>query len=254
MAPDQAPASLPAEQVTRFWSLHRRWLLLAGLTLGLSLFFIWLPGPARTALWAALQAQQTLIGLFGLLALLVLSLLWSAGERLDIRIFLFLNQRGYRSRWLDRGLWLATQLGNVAAAFVLAGLLWGLNDRRLAVEMLLGTLTLGLLVETLKTLLGRERPFLNLTQTRIVGGRERGRSFPSGHTAQVFFLLTLLVYRFQPELGGLLGLAAVAGLVGFTRVYVGAHYPRDVLAGAALGAIWGMLTVLIDPYWSGYHF
>ena len=43
-------------------------------------------------------------------------------------------------------------------------------------------------------------------------------------------------------------LYATALLVGITRMYVGAHYPRDVLAGAILGSAWGLLGVLIDGY------
>jgi membrane-associated phospholipid phosphatase len=37
----------------------------------------------------------------------------------------------------------------------------------------------------------------------------------------------------------------MASLVGLTRLYVGAHYPRDVLAGAVLGTAFGILTALI---------
>jgi membrane-associated phospholipid phosphatase len=40
----------------------------------------------------------------------------------------------------------------------------------------------------------------------------------------------------------------IAGLVAFTRVYVGAHYPRDVIAGAILGSVWGIVSVLVAPY------
>ena len=47
-------------------------------------------------------------------------------------------------------------------------------------------------------------------------------------------------------LGGLnFGIAAI---VGFTRIYVGAHYPRDVMAGAILGSVWGILTGLVEVY------
>jgi hypothetical protein len=37
-------------------------------------------------------------------------------------------------------------------------------------------------------------------------------------------------------------------MLGFTRMYIGAHYPRDVLAGAVLGSAWGLLGVIVDLY------
>jgi membrane-associated phospholipid phosphatase len=37
-------------------------------------------------------------------------------------------------------------------------------------------------------------------------------------------------------------------LVAITRIYVGAHYPRDVLAGAILGSAWGILGAIVDGY------
>jgi membrane-associated phospholipid phosphatase len=133
-------------------------------------------------------------------------------------------------------------------AFFLAGLFFVMNYRSLAVEVLFGTLTLWLQVEILKVLTDRARPFLALQSTRIIGWKERGRSFPSGHTAQTFFLMTLISHYFQPGIGGTLALYAVALLVGITRIYVGAHYPRDVIGGAVLGSVWGVLAVLVDPY------
>jgi membrane-associated phospholipid phosphatase len=43
-------------------------------------------------------------------------------------------------------------------------------------------------------------------------------------------------------------LYTIAFLVGITRMYIGAHYPRDVLAGAILGSIWGLLGVILNPF------
>jgi membrane-associated phospholipid phosphatase len=40
----------------------------------------------------------------------------------------------------------------------------------------------------------------------------------------------------------------VAVIVGLTRIYIGVHYPRDVLAGATLGALWVTILALLDPY------
>jgi undecaprenyl-diphosphatase len=66
-------------------------------------------------------------------------------------------------------------------------------------------------------------------------------SFPAGHAATAFAGATVLSYvvpRAAPVL------FVVAALIGFSRVYVGVHYPTDVLAGAAIGVAVGALTVL----------
>ncbi len=209
------------------------------------MFLIWLPGGVRASLWTALSAQRGLFVLLFLFALVALSLIWSAGQRLDTRVFMLFNMRGY-PRWLDRFMWLATQLGNMLAAFIAAFLLFILNYRRLAIEIIFGTLTLWLLVEIIKALSDRDRPFLTLDKTRVIGWREKGDSFPSGHTSQIFFLMTLFIHHFHLGMVETAALYAVAALVGFTRIYVGAHYPRDVIAGIVLGSVWGILATLLD--------
>ncbi len=110
------------------------------------------------------------------------------------------------------------------------------------VEIVFGTLTLWLLVELIKAISDRDRPFHTLDKARVIGWRERGNSFPSGHTTQVFFLTALLIYHFQFGMVVAGALYAVAALVGLTRIYVGAHYPRDVIAGVVLGSVWGLLA------------
>lgn len=240
---EQTP--LPPSHEASFWSAKRRPVFLAVLLIGLVSFLIWLPGEARASLLTALSAQRGLFVLLFLFALVTLSLIWSAGQRLDTRVFMLFNMQGY-PKWLDRFMWLATQLGNMLTAFVVAFLLFVLNYRRLAIVIIFGTLTLWLLVEMIKALSERDRPFLTLEKTRIIGWRERGDSFPSGHTTQIFFLMTLLIYHFQLGVGESIALYAIAAVVGFTRIYIGAHYPRDVIAGIVLGSVWGILATLLD--------
>jgi PAP2 superfamily. len=235
----------PQSQEASFWSANRRTVFLGVLVIGLILFLIWLPGGARASLWAALSAQRGLFVLLFLFALVTLSLIWSAGQRLDTRIFMLFNIQGY-PKWLDRFMWLTTQLGNMLTAFVAAFLLFVLNYRRLAIVIILGTLTLWLLVELIKALSDRDRPFLTIEKTRSIGRREKGDSFPSGHTTQIFFLMTLFIYHFQLGMGESIALYTIAAVVGFTRIYIGAHYPRDVIAGFVLGSVWGILATLLD--------
>jgi len=150
-------------------------------------------------------------------------------------------------------MWLITQLGNMLVALVAAFLFFIFNHRPLAIVIIIGTFTLWLLVEIIKAIANRDRPFLTLDQTRVIGLREKGDSFPSGHTTQIFFLTTLFVYYFQFGRGESIVLYVVAALVGFTRIYVGAHYPRDIFAGMVLGSVWGILATLVDPYWFVLH-
>ncbi len=250
-----AAAIIPPEAVrATFWAANRRRpAFLIILVAGLAGFLIWLPSGARASLWTGLSAQRGVVILLSLFALITLSLVWTAGQRLDVRIFTLFNTRGY-PKWLDRLMWLATQLGNMLAAFLAAGLLYILNYRRMAFEIIFGTLLLWLLVETIKALADRDRPFRTLEATRVIGWKEIGHSFPSGHTTQIFFLVTLFIHRFELGAGVSIALYAVAAMVGFTRIYVGAHYPRDVIAGVVLGSLWGILTMLVNPYELSLHF
>jgi membrane-associated phospholipid phosphatase len=168
------------------------------------------------------------------------------GQRIDTWVFLHFNLRGRHLSWLDWVMLALTQLGNGAFAFGLAFILFLVRERRIAYEMALGTLTAWLMVEVIKASVRRPRPFETIEKARIVGYRETGRSYPSGHTTQAFFLVTLLVNYYQFPGWAVLVLYLLVGLVGITRMYVGAHYPRDVLGGAALGMVWGLVWTIVD--------
>jgi len=144
-----------------------------------------------------------------------------------------------------------TQLGNFIFAFVFALFLYISGNQLLAYELILGGLTLSLVVQLMKVLIHRTRPYIKLENIRIVGSRERGRSFPSGHTCQVFFMATLLLQYYHVQALVWFALYTLASLVGITRIYVGMHYPRDVLGGAILGITWGLLGVIVNSYLFG---
>ena len=232
--------------------LHRRALRRATIALGLvaalGLFLLWLPLTSRRLLISSLFANRWLIALLSVFGLIAISLLWAVGQRLDVWLFTAMNLRGYHAVWMDRLMWAATQIGNVGFVALLVVTAYVLGDKRFAIDLVLGSLTLWLLVTIIKAITDRARPFNLLRETRVIGWREAGLSFPSGHTTQIFFMATLAISHFQLSLVVALGLYAIAALVGFTRIYVGVHYPRDVIAGAILGLIWGGLGVLVAPY------
>ena len=221
---------------------------LAFLTASLVLFLAWMPSQMRMIIWHGLVARGTLSSMLIVFSLLAVSLVWSAGQRLDVWAFLFFNLRWPRPLWLDRMMLGFTQLGSGIAALVIGLILFLTGNRLVAYDLFLGTLTLWIVVELVKALVRRSRPIIGVTQARIIGYRAAGRSFPSGHTSQAFFITTLLAPHFHASIWMVFLLYAIALLVGITRMYVGAHYPRDVLAGAILGSAWGLMGVIVDGY------
>ena len=102
----------------------------------------------------------------------------------------------------------------------------------------------------LKGLFDRPRPDLALHLAQV-----NSPSFPSGHameSAVIYFTLAALLARLvQPRPLKLyfLGLAAfLSFLVGFSRVYLGVHYPSDVLAGWTAGLAWALLCWTVASY------
>jgi len=78
----------------------------------------------------------------------------------------------------------------------------------------------------------RRRPFIDIVQAVAVGRKPGSYSFPSGHSAAAFAGAWLL-RRHYPKLAPLW--YAIAALTGFSRIYLGVHYPGDVLSGAISG-------------------
>ncbi len=98
----------------------------------------------------------------------------------------------------------------------------------------------------IKPIAARTRPFNAISGLTVLGEIPTDYSFPSGHTsfsfacAAAFFLTVPKKYRWT----GVLALI-FAALVGFSRLYLGAHYPTDVLVGLVLGCLCGKAAELI---------
>ena len=143
-----------------------------------------------------------------------------------------------------------TALGGVAVLSILTLAVTGfllMQAKYRAAVYLVFAVGGGVVVSSLlKSLFERPRPDLVAHGSHVYTA-----SFPSGHTMMstaVFLTLAALLARFQPNRAVrayLLGVGALlALLVGVSRVYLGVHWPTDVLAGWTAGAAWALLCWL----------
>ncbi|HEX2945269.1 MAG TPA: phosphatase PAP2 family protein [Clostridia bacterium] len=219
-----------------------------GLSILLTLALVFMPSYLWEHFWIRLKAQKHLITLVLVFCLVGVSLVWKTGQSIDVWAFKVFNLHGLHTRWMDWTMLGITQIGSGIFAMGLAVIFFLKVNHLLAYEIVIGSLSLWLVVEFLKVVICRTRPYIKLADARIVGSRAGGHSFPSGHTSQIFFLAALISHYHQFNLSGWLILYGVALLVGVTRIYVGMHYPRDVMGGAALGTAWGLFGVIVNSY------
>ena len=86
----------------------------------------------------------------------------------------------------------------------------------------------------LKDWLGRVRPCHVLEEVRLLTDCNTSYSFPSSHAVNIFaaaFFLSQPLKKLSPLFFG------IAGIVGYSRIYIGIHYPLDVIGGAAIGLL-----------------
>ena len=148
--------------------------------------------------------------------------------------------------WVEEAVRDVTALGSIIVVVILSGAVLGyllmLGRRGPALLVLISVAGGTALNDLLKYIFARPRPDLVLHTTQVFSS-----SFPSGHaavSAVVYLTLGALLARDAPSVAAKIYVMAVAilivFLVGVSRVFLGVHYPTDVLAGWCIGSAWAL--------------
>lgn len=157
---------------------------------------------------------------------------------------------------LDPLMKLYTQLGNSGMLFIVLGLVLLLfKPTRKAGFSALCAMLIGLIAVnfTIKPLVARDRPWLVIEDFVNLVPEHDPNSFPSGHT-NAAFAFALAVCMSAPKKWMKVSAVCAAAVMGLSRLYVGVHFPSDVLAGAVIGSLCGLLGAwVVSKAWERLH-
>jgi undecaprenyl-diphosphatase len=129
-----------------------------------------------------------------------------------------------------------SRIGSNGLVFLVIGLALAVIWRRpwILVALLAADVAAGVTSYALRQGIGRERPPLVYPEPKPLVSVPHSGAFPSGHTSAAFACATVLAWA-SPRLR--IPVFVLAAAIGCSRVYVGVHWPLDVLGGAVLGVL-----------------
>jgi len=166
---------------------------------------------------------------------------------LDITLFNFINNFAEQSKIIDTiGVFLAQYLPYLLAAVLLIFIFYPKTNRKenqvmVFIAILLAFISRFIVKGAILLFYNRPRPFVALADTHSLlpmNISENFQSFPSDH-AIFFFALATGVYFYNKKLGIILFICAI--LIGLARIFVGVHWPSDIISGAVLGILTAFL-------------
>ncbi|MBF0543251.1 MAG: phosphatase PAP2 family protein [Candidatus Riflebacteria bacterium] len=87
--------------------------------------------------------------------------------------------------------------------------------------------------QVIKNIVLRKRPCCEIVEARKLTGCLKSKSFPSSHAANSTTIAGMVFFEMGPKIG--IPILAIALVVAFSRIYVGVHYPMDVMSGIIVG-------------------
>ena len=131
-----------------------------------------------------------------------------------------------------------TNLGNAGILWILITIVLLLDKKTRNVGYMSALALIGSLIVDnilLKNLVARTRPYEVIDGLKLLIEKQSDYSFPSGHTGSSF-ASAIVLWKELPRKYGVMALI-VAVLIAYSRLYVGVHYPSDVLAGVVIGTL-----------------
>ncbi|MCS7053728.1 MAG: phosphatase PAP2 family protein [Ignavibacterium sp.] len=161
---------------------------------------------------------------------------------IDLTIFYFFNHT-LSSPFLDKFFSFITSVNNWTIAYViLLSLTWTYGGKRgkiaIVIVIVMITFTDQLGHKLLKEFFARQRPCNVLDNVLTPTGCSGTYSFPSNHALNNFAAASFFSFLFPQFIKPLF---IVASLVAISRIYLGLHFPSDIIAGAILGVIFGYI-------------
>lgn len=168
-------------------------------------------------------------------------------------LFYMINH-GMDNSLLDFIMPLLTNFGSLIAWAVICGILFifgGEKGRKVAILGLAALFVSNVVVYLLKFIIAEPRPFLTLPNVDLLVSESEFYSFPSGHTASSFAAAVVIGLKYKLNFRGknyrlIYPLLTFAGVIGFSRIYIGVHYPLDVFFGAIVGILSALIVLKFE--------
>ena len=189
-------------------------------------------------------------------------------KKIDNTIFRWINVK-FRNKTFDKIMPVITSAGNLGIVWItISVLLMTKKDYRILGQMILMALIITTILgegiikhivrrsrpfqdkeekllinkPIIKNIIKRKRPFYGDDDKELLISKPITYSFPSGHTASSFAVATVFI---KTDNAASLEIILLAGLIAFSRIYLGVHYPSDVIGGGIIGVLCGLITVII---------
>ena len=165
-------------------------------------------------------------------------------KKVDNTILRWINVK-FRNKTFDKIMPIITSAGNLGIIWiVISVLLMTKKDYRVLGQTILIALVITTIIVEgiIKNIVKRKRPFYGDDDKELLISRPITYSFPSGHTASSFAVAAVFI---KTDNAASLEIILLACLIAFSRIYLGVHYPSDVIGGGIIGALCGLITVIL---------